>query len=98
MLDKDGNQVFTHRLDFTMTDEKGQQTVTIGKKPDEPEKPRRPEKPEKSKKPKKPRNPQEVPKTGDAANAAGYLLLLAGAAAGLVFSTGMLRKRRKTNR
>lgn len=41
---------------------------------------------------------QEVPKTGDAANAAGYLLLLAGAAAGLVFSTGMLRKRRKTNR
>ena len=41
---------------------------------------------------------QEVPKTGDAANAAGYLLLLAGVAAGLVFSTGMLRKRRKTNR
>lgn len=28
MLDKDGNQVFTHRLDFTMTDEKGQQAVT----------------------------------------------------------------------
>lgn len=74
------------------------QTVTIGKKPEEPEKPQRPEKPEKPKKPKKPRNPQEVPKTGDAANAAGYLLLLAGAAAGLVFSTGMLRKRRKTNR
>ena len=59
------------------------QTVTIGKKPDKPE---------------KPKNPQEVPKTGDAANAAGYLLLLAGAAAGLVFSTGMLRKRRKTSR
>ena len=74
------------------------QTVIIGKKPEEPEKPNKPEKPEKPKKPKKPRNPQEVPKTGDAANAAGYLLLLAGAAAGLVFSTGMLRKRRKTNR
>ena len=74
------------------------QTVTIGKKPDEPEKPQRPEKPEKPNKPKKPKTPQEVPKTGDAANAAGYLLLLAGAAAGLVFSTGMLRKRRKTNR
>ena len=74
------------------------QTVTIGKKPEEPEKPGKPEKPEKPKKPKKPRNPQEVPKTGDAANAAGYLLLLAGATAGLVFSTGMLRKRRKTNR
>ena len=98
MLDKDGNQVFTHRLDFTMTDEKGQQAVTIGKKPEEPEKPQRPEKPEKPSKPEKPKNPQEVPKTGDAANAAGYLLLLAGAAAGLVFSTGMLRKRRKTNR
>ena len=74
------------------------QTVTIGKKPDEPEKPDKPEKPEKPSKPEKPKNPQEVPKTGDAANAAGYLLLLAGAAAGLVFSTGMLRKRRKTNR
>ena len=74
------------------------QTVTIGKKPEEPEKPQRPEKPEKPSKPEKAKNPQEVPKTGDAANAAGYLLLLAGAAAGLVFSTGMLRKRRKTNR
>ena len=63
-----------------------------------PEKPDKPEKPEKPSKPEKPKNPQEVPKTGDAANAAGYLLLLAGAAAGLVFSTGMLRKRRKTNR
>ena len=74
------------------------QTVTIGKKPDEPEKPQRPEKPEKPDKPEKPQAPQEVPKTGDAASAAGYLLLLAGATAGLVFSTGMLRKRRKTNR
>ena len=71
------------------------QTVTIGKKPDKPDKPEKPEKPSK---PEKPKNPQEVPKTGDAANAAGYLLLLAGAAAGLVFSTGMLRKRRKTSR
>lgn len=74
------------------------QTVTIGKKPDEPEKPGRPENPEKPDKPEKPKTPQEVPKTGDAANAAGYILLLAGAATGLVFSTGMLRKRRKTNR
>ena len=74
------------------------QTVTIGKKPEEPEKPQRPEKPEKPNKPEKPEMPQEVPKTGDAASVAGYLLLLAGAAAGLVFSSGMLRKRRKTNR
>ena len=74
------------------------QTVTIGKKPEEPEKPQRPEKPEEPNKPEKPENPQEVPKTGDAASAAGYLLLLAGAAAGLVFSSGMLRKRRKTDR
>ena len=74
------------------------QTVTIGKKPEEPEKPQRPEKPEKPNRPGKPKTPQEVPKTGDAANAAGHLLLLAGATAGLAFSTGMLRKRRKTNR
>lgn len=74
------------------------QTVIIGKKPEEPEKPQKPEKPDKPNKPEKPKTPQEVPKTGDAANAAGYLLLLAGAAAGLVFSSGMLRKRRKTNK
>ena len=74
------------------------QTVAIGKKPEEPEKPEKPEKPEEPNKPEKPETPQEVPKTGDAANAAGYLLLLAGAAVGLVFSSRMLRKRRKTNK